>query len=930
MCTRLLGLAMVLGVLAFPLPAQQSVTAATVSGTVLAPSGLAVAGAAVTIRNVDRNQSYTVHSDSRGRFRFPLLPVGDYQLVIDPAGTAGASGLDSLTRRIRLPLGAALDLPLRLPAATAGGVRETIDVVAAAPIVETERTQVAATITPEEIHDLPLNGRNYLDLALLAPGVSRTNTGANQRFAETSAVPGTGISVSTQRNLANSFIVDGLSANDDAAELAGTFFSQEVIREFAVVRSGGTAEFGRASGGVINIATQSGTNTLRGDAYGFFRNQRFDAANALSHSRLPLDQKQYGASVGGPLLVDRTFFFGNVEQMRQRAGGVITIAPSSVAAINGRLDQTGYRGPRIGTGPFDTTLDATNLFGRLEHALAAGDQLTVRLNTYDVRSSNARNGGGLNALSRATGLENRDRTLAAGNVWALSDRAISETRAQLTRSRLSAPPNDLTGPAVTISGIASFGTNTNSPTARDIDLYEIVQNATWLQGDHAVKGGIDFLQNRVRIAFPGALQGVYTFQSLANFLAGRYSSYQQAFGEPDTHQTNANLGLFMQDEWHAGRRLTVNGGLRYDVQRLPSLVHTDRNNVSPRLGAAWDARGDGRSVLRAAAGLYYDPIPLRAVSNALQRNGVTYRVVQIGPTFPGAPTFPDVFATFPTNVLTNITTIDPDIQASRSEQGSLQYEQQVGSVTSASVSYEHLRGRGIIMSRNRNVPTTTDPSVPNLGRPDPRVANNTQFQSIGDSWYDGVTVAVTRRPVSWGSYRLSYTFSKGLDTSGNFFFSQPQDANDIAAERGRSDNDQRHRLTISGTLTTPPAAAEASLSRRAAAGWLFSSIFSYSSALPFNIQLPNDRNGDTNFNDRPAGVGRNAGHGFDYQSLDLRLSRRVTLSRGLALEAIVDAFNVLNRANFQVPNNIITSPTFGQPTAVNDPRQLQLGIRVLF
>ena len=161
---------------------------------------------------------------------------------------------------------------------------------------------------------LPLNGRNYLDLALLAPGVSRTNTGANQRFAETSAVPGTGISVSTQRNLSNSFLIDGLSANDDAAELAGSFYSQEVIREFQVVRFVGIAEFGRAFGGVINIVTQAGTNTMRGDVYGFLRNQRFDERNALSETRLPLDQQQYGTSVSGPLRRDRTFFFANFER----------------------------------------------------------------------------------------------------------------------------------------------------------------------------------------------------------------------------------------------------------------------------------------------------------------------------------------------------------------------------------------------------------------------------------------------------------------------------------------------------------------------------------------------------------------------------------------------------------------------------------------
>ena len=861
----------------------------------------------MTAVNVDRNQKQQSVTDATGRFRFPVLPVGAYEM------TAGRDGFATWHRALRLAVGTSLDIPITLSMTQS----ESIDVTAALPTVDTGRTEIAANITPEEVRDLPLNGRNYLDLALLAPGVSRTNTGANQRFAETSAVPGTGISVSTQRNLANSFIVDGLSANDDAAELAGTFFSQEVIREFEVVRSGGSAEFGRASAGIVNIVTQSGTNALRGDVYGFFRNQRFDAANALTHSKLPLDQHQNGLTLGGPIVHDSAFFFANAEGLRQRTAGVITISPANVTAINTRLDAAGFAGPRISTGSFDTTLDTTNVFSRVDDMVTPSDSLTLRLNTYDVSSDNARSVGGLNAVSRGTALDNHDRTLAANNLWTISGDAISETRAQATRSRLAAPPNDLTGPAVNISGIASLGTLTVSPTARDIDLLEGVQNVTWLRGNHSLKAGVDYLRNRVTISFPGALQGVYTFSSLANFLAGTYSSFQQAFGAPDTHQTNNNVGAFVQDQWHATPRLMIDAGIRYDVQQLPSLIHTDRNNISPRLGAAWDIDGDGRRVLRAAAGIYYDPIPLRAVSNALQRNGITYKVAQLGPTFPGAPVFPRVLPSFPSNLLTNVTTIDPDIENSSSTQAMLQYEQQLGATAAASIGVEHLRGRDIIMSRNINVPTTTNPAVPNLGRPNPAFANNGQFQSIGDSWYDGVTIAVTKRPVSWGSIRLSYTFSKGLDTSGNFFFSQPQDANNIAAERGRSDNDQRHRLSLSGTLTMPHR-------------WLLSYIATYASALPFNIQLPNDRNGDTNFNDRPIGVGRNTGQGFDYQSLDLRLSRTFPLTSRVSIETLVDAFNVLNRANYQVPNNIIASPTFGKPTAVNDPRQLQLGVRMLF
>ena len=284
---------------ALPALAQQSVTSATLSGHVEDKEGAGITGATVTATNLDRNQSWKMRSDDQGRFRFPILPVGAYRIEVEHAGFA------AFNKELNLSVGQALDLPVTL---AIGGITETASVKAGdTPLVETVRTQVAGTIAPREVSDLPLNGRNYLDLALLVPAVSRTNTGSNQRFAETSAVPGTGISIAGQRNLYNSFIVDGLSANDDAADLAGTFFSQEVIREFQVVTSGGIAEFGRASGGVVNIVTQSGTNDWHGRLYGFLRNQRFDARNPLAPAKDLLTQAQYGASIGGPVVSDRTF-----------------------------------------------------------------------------------------------------------------------------------------------------------------------------------------------------------------------------------------------------------------------------------------------------------------------------------------------------------------------------------------------------------------------------------------------------------------------------------------------------------------------------------------------------------------------------------------------------------------------------------------------
>lgn len=912
-------------------------------GRVEDPTGAAIPGATARVTNVNTGRGETVISDATGGYRFHYLLPGDYKLEIS------TQGYRRFEQAVKLSLGQAFYLPIRLPIATQ---EQAVDVNDAVPLIETAKTQSSELVEYHEVEKLPLNGRNYLDLALLVPGVSRTNTGSNQRFAETSAVPGTGISINGQRNLNNTYIVDGLSANDDAAELAGTFYGQDVVREFQVVRSGGIAEFGRASAGVINIATRSGGNELHGDFYGYLRNQRMDARNPLSAIKLPLTQGQYGASLSGPVLRERTFFFANFEQTRQNASGVITIDSARAATINAQLLATGYPGALLTTGGFPTTLHTTNFFGRIDHAVNAADQLSVRYNLYDMESLNARNVGGLNAVSRAFSLSDRDNIIGANNIWTIAPNIIDESRFQFVHSRFSSPPNDPVGPAVNISGVASFGTATFSPTGRNIDSYEAANNLTYQRGKHSYKAGIDYLQELVRIDFPGAVQGVYTFapsaavppanSNLLNFLAGKYINYQQAFGDPTTRQNNPNLGMFAQDEWQLRPRLTLNLGLRYDLQFLPDLVQTDWNNVSPRLGIAWAPWQNGKTVLRASYGLFFDRLPLRAVSNALQRDGVHYKVAVLSFGQPGAPVFPNVLSAFPAGILTNVTSIDPHIEQAYSHQAAVEVERQLWSSASLRLGYNHLHAEHILVSRNVNVPL--DQNVPankllfNGGRPDPTVANNGQFQAIGDSWYDGLTVSFNQRPAHWASVRVAYTYSKALDTAGNFFFSTPQDNADIAAEKGRSDNDQRHRLSFSGSVYSPNSPGH-DWQTRFTHGWMLSYFYNYTSALPFNILSGTDRNGDTNSNDRPIGVGRNAGSGFNFHSLDMRLERAFQVREGLRVLASVDAFNLLNHRNSQVPNAVFGSnlflpgnalATFGAPTAVGDPRQVQLGLKVSF
>jgi len=903
--------------------AQQNVTSATLSGRVEDAQGAVVSGASLIATHIETNQQQTATSDHEGRYRFPYLRTGAYDLKVD------AQGFSTTTKQLTVSVGQAVDLPIRLEVA---GLSAEVNIGSDVPIVETVRTQVTETIRPREINELPLNGRNYLDLALLVPAVSPTNTGSNQRFAETSAVPGQGISIAGQRNLYNNFVVDGLSANDDAADLTGTYYSQEVIDQFQVVTSGAIAEFGRASGGVVNILTKSGTNDLRGSLYGFLRNQRFDARNPIAPTKDLLTQAQYGFTLGGPLHHDHTFFFTNFEQTRRNYSAVLTVDPGAVNTINNRLRAVNYQAPLITTGVVPASFDTTNFFARIDGRLNQKNQLSGRYSLYHINAVNSRSVGGLNTVSRGTGLDDTDQTVVVSNVTTISSRTLNEARVQYTNSRLDAPVNDEIGPAVNITGVASFGIATVSPLARDINLFEVVDNISTQRGAHSLKFGGDFLYNRVNILFPGALQGVYSFNSLNSFLSGNYFSYQQAFGAPSQVQSNPNFGAFIQDEWRVRPDLTLNAGLRYDAQFLPEPIQTDSNNFAPRVGMVY-APGDRKTVIRASIGLYYDRIPLRATSNALQRDGSKYLVVQLSPGQPGAPIFPNVVAVKPSTLPTkpNITRIDPNIETSYSRQINFQVERELPGNAVVSVGYLNVRAYHVILSRNVNVPTVpASAGIPNLGRPDPNWGNISRFESSGNSYYDGMVVSLNKRAARWANVRVSYTLSKTIDDSGNFFFSSVQDNFNIRDDRGLSDNDQRHRLVVSGSLEAPEQGNTKGF-QRALRGFQFGYIFTYASPLPFNVLLGVDRNFDTNNNDRPAGVGRNTGRGFDYASLDLRLSRRFKLTERVGVQLLAEGFNVLNRANLGVPINTLSAgPRFGQPTQAFDPRQFQFGLKVEF
>jgi len=904
--------------------AQETVSTGSISGRVTDPQGAVVPGATVLARQTETNVVRESVTDAGGRFRLSYLRVGPYEVVVRLQGFADAR------KSLTLSAGSAFEVPVTLTIAT---LDATVDVSTDASVLEAARTQIAGTVAQAEVQNLPMNGRNFLDIALLVPGVSPTNVNSAQVFPETSAVPGSGLSVGSQRNLSNNFMVDGLSANDDAAGLSGIPYGVDAVEQFQVVTSGGQAELGRALGGHVSVVTRSGTNRHRGDLYGYFRDDRLTAPNPISGRTLPLEQQQVGGSAGGPIRQDRSFFFTNLEWRNQEQSGLTTITQEHAAIINARLAATGYPGAGVQTGVFANPLESTTYLGKVDHVIARNNQIGLRYSLYDVDAHNARGAGGLSAPSASSNLDNLDQAFALSNVWTLSPRTVNETRAQVTHGHLAAPPSDPIGPAVAIAGVATFGTLSTSPTGRANTLVQVIDNLSHQAGAHALRAGVDVQFNADRIVFPRAVRGSYAFGSLAAFLAGAYNNagFTQTFGEQAIAQRNPNLGIYAQDEWKLHPALTVNAGIRYDLQFLES-IGTDRNNVSPRAGFAWAPSASRSTVIRGSAGVFYDRVPLRALANALLSANNTSDVsnlrqiaIALSPGQAAAPVFPAILAApVPSVTLPNLTTMDRAMQNAHSRQAAVEVEQLLGTRTTISAGYQYTGGRQLIIAINQNVASCPAAAGNNGCRPDPTHANNSQYSPEARSSYHGLHLSFLQRPTRWGHYRVSYTLSKAMSNVGEFFFSAPIDPFDLSKDWGRSDNDQRHRLVMLGTADIE--------------GFQLSGMVQRYSALPLNVT-----SGVTTVQGtagRPivdgAFIPRNAGVGPDFFSLNVRVARTFRLSERVRLHLVAEGFNLTNRMNVLTMNGTFGTgaypsspqPGFGQPTAAAEPRSLQLGVRL--
>ena len=452
---------------------------------------------------------------------------------------------------------------------------------------------------------------------------------------------GSGISFNGQRGRSNNITVDGADNNGQLNGNTRLTMSQEAVREFQVATSAFAPEFGRAGGGVVNIVSRSGTNLFQGNLFFFIRDEALDARNAFvpaDEEKPPFKRKNFGFTFGGPIVKNRTFFFGSYEGMRRNESDVVTIAQSAVDTINATLaarpiPNGGVTAISNGTYPIDISYDLFSL--KLDHSFDPNNLLTLRYIYGKATEENAGGVsiGGLTDVSGGGGQRNTDQSLLATYTRVISPALLSETRFQYAPRKLTQYDNDPIGPRVSISGVATFGRNINFPVLLDETRYQLMQDFSYQRGRHFFKAGLDVNWVKAHTSFPVSFAGSFSFSNLANFVAGRASTFSQGFGNPVIDLPDTLIGLYIQDSFKVHRDVTLVYGLRYDYDMQPQGVPRDRsnpieaplqdsinrdpNNVAPRVAVSWNVGGSGKTVVRAGYGIFYDKIFLLVARNAL-------------------------------------------------------------------------------------------------------------------------------------------------------------------------------------------------------------------------------------------------------------------------------------------------------------------------
>jgi outer membrane receptor protein involved in Fe transport len=954
-------------------------TAGSISGTVSDAAGGPLPGASVTAKNAKTGARRTAVSNAAGAFTFPLLTVGLYDV------TAELSGFTSATKTgIELNIGT--DVALKLTLALSS-VTTAVTVTEEAPLIETTRTQQSDVVNENYIANLPTNGRNFIDFVLTTPGVTK-----DPRLGD--------ISFAGQRGTLNSLVIDGADNNNTffgqalgrtGSGRAPYQFSQDAVKEFQVNRNAYTAEYGRAGGAVINVVTKSGTNEFHGTAFEFFRDKGLNANDYVNvingRDKSNYHYNQFGASLGGPILKDKLFFFANYDGQRNTNGQPVILStaglPTDANTVAGLAKLTPL------TDPYDRGQNQDVFLLKGDYEAGAATHLSMRYNRQRFTGSNNENGGTTQSATHSgNSLVNTD-TVTASVTNSFGSSLFNELRGQYAKDSEPGLANSA-DPESIIQDVGNFsftiGRNNFSPRETTITRYQVADAVTFLFGNHTMKGGFDFNRDLILNWFPGLFSGQYTFNSVASYNLGQPIRFIQNFpgvstSGPYTNPDLSEIALFLQDEFRPTPNLTFNLGVRYDKQGIAqptvknpdaqllaagidtSVVPEDTNNIGVRLGFAWTPKGHDGTVVRGGYGMFYGRTPSIMIGTAMSNNGINVQ----GITFTGAqmPTYPNIFSSIPTGVAVPKLTIlvfDPNFQNPLVHQASLGIEHALSNDYSLGLSYLYVKGTNLQRSADINVGS---PSVVNFtdaagnvypvtrygtDRPFANFNRVIEFQSTAESNYNGVTLELNKRFSDNWQARVAYTYGKVLDTKPDATSvvpgvgddgKQASDPKNFQADYAVGNADQRHRLVLSAYWSLPFYRNAGGLEQALFGGWSLSGIVTIASGQPYTAILAplTDINNDGNVqNDRAPGFARNSLNYPTLFSVDPRITKDIPIGP-TTLQLIAEAFNVFNRSNVVGVNqgyygvsgtNLTRLSAFGTPTTSNGPRIVQLAVKVIF
>lgn len=1009
------------------LAALAQVTTGTLTGRVLDPSGAAIPSATVSLSDADHGFKRETVSGPDGLYRFSQLPPYAYVL------NAKADKFSNFARTgVVITPGQTRREDVSLEVAGAHTELEVADLTRTA----SESAQLGLTLDADRIKSLPLNRRDFLQLALLSPGVAPP-----VQDSELSSRGAFAMHASGAREEFNQYLLDGVDNNDPYNNRFILQPPMETIQEFRVETNSYGAEFGRSAGGQINIITRGGSNYWHGEAYEYFRNRALDARNYFEApaEKARYQRNQFGGALSGPIQTDKTFFYGNFGGLEERRGfSRLGVVPSA-ALRTGDLTSLGrpvidpfaqrpFPGniiPASRIHPLTSrVLDlfpTTNLFQPVLR-----DSLPQGSGRLDTHGFNFRYSYGRQNLFEPYAEEtqsipgfgnkviNNGHNAMVHHVHAFSPSILNSLRAGFTRSFrqvlpennernvgqqwgvnwLNVRPRDFGYPLFNVQGFSSVGDATPLPIERYSNTYQLTESLQIHRGRHLLKLGADVRRQEVngfldyfargQLTFGGALTG----SGIGDLLLGfPQTAIQAQFDNPQTLKSYFT-GVWFQDDWKVSPRLTLNLGLRYEYFTPPvdrfdrmsafdpatgvvsrvgtngvrrGVMAPDRNNFAPRLGLAYSVNSN--TVVRAGYGLFYDAGMF--VVNSSQYFNPPYFSIRVW--FPTATVFPSLTNPFPSNggivPPATLNTVGPDARTSYLQHWSFSVERQITASTTLSAAYAGSKGTNLVRSRDLNQPL---PAAGNAqaNRPRPNFGGIFFIETGANSNYHSLQVNLNRRLASGLSLLASYTYSKSIDNTSSFITSGPdknfpQNSRNYAAERALSSFDMRQRLAATASWTLPGTHVWTR-------NFELRGILTAQSGQPFSpyLRFDNSNTGNTGGTfgyDRPnvigdpnlsgkseerwfrteafamparytfGNAGRNILTGPALATADASAARVFYLKEHYRLTASLEAFNVLNRTNFELPERFLDEPaTFGRILSAKPPRQIQLSLRLQF